>query len=133
MRGNRGTNTKPELIVRRILHALGYRYRLHAAELPGRPDIKFSRRRCVIWIHGCFWHQHSDPNCPLRSKPSSNVGYWNAKLARNDARGREQEAQLDELGWRTLTIWECETSDSGALTFKLKSFLGRRRLGPRGS
>jgi DNA mismatch endonuclease (patch repair protein) len=123
MRGNRRADTKPELIVRRILHRLGYRYRLHVQNLPGKPDIVLPRLRWVIQVHGCFWHQHSDRLCPLRSKPRSNVDYWNAKLARNIKRDKEQDEQLATLGWLVLTVWECETADRVSLSAKLQSLL----------
>jgi DNA mismatch endonuclease (patch repair protein) len=123
MRGNTRANTRPELIVRRLLHMLGYSYRLHAADLPGKPDIIFRRRKIALFVHGCFWHQHPSPDCPLRSKPRSNVGYWNAKLARNIERDRENQSALEALGWRTLTVWECETNDPEALRESLKSLL----------
>jgi DNA mismatch endonuclease, patch repair protein len=120
MRGNRRSDTKPELIVRRALHRLGYRYRLHVSELPGRPDIVLPRMRCAIQVRGCFWHQHPDRRCPLRSKPRSNVSYWNAKLARNVERDAEQDAKLRSMGWRVLTIWECEVTNKDLLRRKLQ-------------
>jgi DNA mismatch endonuclease, patch repair protein len=125
MRGNRKVNTKPELVVRRVLYRLGYRYRLHVPELPGRPDIVFPRMRCAIQVRGCFWHQHSDRRCPLRSKPRSNVNYWNAKLARNVERDIEQDAQLTACGWQVLTVWECETTNEDSLRRKLQRLLAR--------
>ncbi len=124
MRGNRRVNTKPELYVRKLLYALGYRYRLHVQSLPGRPDIVFRSRRCAIQVHGCFWHQHSDPFCPLSSRPRSNKRYWNAKLNRNVIRDREHDQKIRFLGWRVLTIWECECRGDRKLTTKLARFLG---------
>lgn len=126
MRGNRRTNTKPELIVRRALHGLGYRYRLHVNELPGRPDIVLRRLRCVIQVRGCFWHQHFDRRCPLRSKPRTNVNYWNMKLARNVERDAEQDARLTACGWQVLVIWECDTANEDLLRRKLQNLLSRR-------
>lgn len=123
MRGNRRINTKPELSVRRLLHQLGYRYRLHRRDLPGKPDIVFSRRRVAIQVQGCFWHQHSNANCPLTSKPRSNTDYWNAKLGRNIIRDRESERRLRELGWHVLVVWECETLEPGRLGVKLEKYL----------
>jgi DNA mismatch endonuclease, patch repair protein len=123
MRGNRRKDTKPELIVRRELHSLGYRYRLHVSHLPGRPDIVFTRARCAIQVRGCFWHQHLDARCPLRSKPRTNVTYWDAKLSRNVQRDNEQDALLIASGWRVFTVWECETGDRASLCRKLNNFL----------
>jgi DNA mismatch endonuclease, patch repair protein len=123
MRGNRAANTKPELIVRRILHRLGYRFRLHVSSLPGRPDIVVPGRRCVIQVRGCFWHQHADRQCPLVSTPHSNVDYWGAKLKRNVDRDREQDVVLATLGWRVFTVWECETANTDALCTQLKALI----------
>lgn len=131
MRGNRRTDTKPEWFVRRLLYSLGYRYRLHAQSLPGKPDIIFSRKRCAIQVRGCFWHQHPSSSCPLRSRPRSNTSYWNAKLDRNVARDRERDAQLRALGWRVLTIWECECNIASKLGSKLERFLGLPATGAR--
>lgn len=125
MRGNRRANTKPELIVRQVLHRLGYRYRLHRADLPGKPDIVFTRRRVVIQVHGCFWHQHR--GCSLRSMPRSNQSYWRAKLMRNVARDRQSMKALESLGWHVLVIWECETQDVEKLSLKLKNVLGEAK------
>jgi DNA mismatch endonuclease (patch repair protein) len=126
MRGNRRVDTRPEMRVRRLLHSLGYRYRLHVASLPGKPDIVFSSTRSIIEVHGCFWHQHSDPTCPLSTKPRSNTGYWHAKLRRNVARDQEYHARLTVLGWRILTVWECECLDMSKLQRKIERFLGKR-------
>lgn len=123
MRGNRSSGTRPELTVRRLLHSLGYRYRLHATDLPGKPDIVFRLRKRVVFVHGCFWHQHQDPACPLRSRPRANTDYWHAKLDRNIARDNETQARLRSLGWLSLVVWECETSDLRALEAKLQDFL----------
>lgn len=109
MRGNKRKNTRPELAVRRILSAMGYRYRLHANDLPGKPDIVFRGRKIAIFVHGCFWHQHDDPRCPLRAKPRSNLLYWEAKLTRNVLRDKEVQTMLSAAGWRSIVIWECET------------------------
>ncbi|MFZ1990402.1 MAG: very short patch repair endonuclease [Alphaproteobacteria bacterium] len=119
MRGNKKTDTKPELIVRRLLHKLGYRFRLHARDLPGNPDIVFRSWKIAIFVHGCFWHQHSDPNCPLRSEPRSNTLYWKAKLARNVERDAETSKKLKKAGWKCLVVWECETQDTEALRSRL--------------
>lgn len=120
----RGRDTKPEMLVRRLLHGLGYRYRLHAKGLPGRPDLAFTRRRAAVFVHGCFWHAHG---CGRGARtPKSNAGYWSAKLARNRERDREVEAALAAAGWRSLAIWECELSDA-SLAERLADFLGPTR------
>ncbi len=121
MRGNKRSNTRPEMAVRKILHALGYRYRLHAADLPGKPDIVFRSRKLAIFVHGCFWHQHTSRACPLRSRPRSNTDYWTAKLSRNVERDIENRARLKELGWRCIVTWECETRKPEILRTKLAS------------
>jgi DNA mismatch endonuclease (patch repair protein) len=121
-------NTEPELKVRRAAHALGYRFRLHRRDLPGKPDLVFARRRKVIFVHGCFWHQHTDPACLDGRKPRSNSTYWDTKLARNLDRDRNANLELQRLGWDVLTIWECELKDERALSKRLIEFLGSRRF-----
>ena len=108
MRAIRSKGMKPELAVRRLVHAMGYRYRLHRHELPGRPDMVFPGRRKVIFVHGCFWHQH--PDCKLAHRPRSNLEYWGPKLHRNQERDSEHRARLAELGWDVLVIWEVRKS-----------------------
>lgn len=121
MRRIRKTDTKPELIVRRLAHRLGYRYRLYRRDLPGTPDLVFPRLRKVIFVHGCFWHQH---DCPLgRKQPSTNRDYWVPKLARNVERDRSARARLQNDGWRVLVIWECETRTLPRLADVLAQFL----------
>ena len=122
----RSANTQPELIVRRLVHALGYRYRLHVCDLPGKPDLVFRPRRKVIFVHGCFWHLHPDASCLDSRKPKSNTGYWHAKLTRNVARDRQHLAALRSDGWRVLVIWECETRKIAALERRLTAFLERK-------
>ena len=122
----RAKDTKPELIVRRIVHALGYRYRLHRRDLPGKPDLVFGPRRKVIFVHGCFWHMHPKANCLDARRPKSNFGYWTPKLARNVARDAEHVATLRKLGWRVLVIWECETKDTANLAARVTKFLAKR-------
>lgn len=100
-------DTEPELVVRRILHAHGYRFRLRVPNLPGKPDIVLPKHKTVVLVHGCFWHQHS--KCRDGSRiPSSNVGYWGQKLARNVERDRKNRRTLRRLGWKVVTIWECD-------------------------
>lgn len=124
MRRIHSKGMKPELLVRQLTHKLGYRFRLHRADLPGRPDLVFPGRRKIIFVHGCFWHEHDDPNCvDGRRKPKSNLEYWLPKLARNKQRDAANEAQLIGQGWSVLTIWECETRNKVNLAEKLKSFL----------
>lgn len=106
MRRIRSANTKPELLLRRALHAIGMRYRLQKRDLPGRPDICFARQRAALFVHGCFWHQH--PGCIEASKPKSNTGYWAKKLAGNVARDRRNAESLTALGYKVIVCWECE-------------------------
>src|ERR1700694_2358514 len=114
-------NTKPELVVRKLLHAHGFRFRLHRSDLPGNPDIVFPGRRKVILVHGCFWHRH---DCPSgRKVPTANPEYWVPKLSRNKARDAHNFMRLQALGWTVLTVWECELSDSGAIAARLVRFL----------
>jgi len=117
----RGKDTKPELIVRRLLYADGFRYRLHAADLPGRPDIVFRSRKKVIFVHGCFWHQHS--GCRNASIPKTRTDFWSEKLARNTTRDQVVLRQLCEKGWVALIVWECEIKDVASLRVKLHEFL----------
>ena len=118
----RGKDTRPELIVRRALHAMGYRFRLQAKELPGKPDIVFRPRRKAIFVHGCFWHRHE--GCRIASSPKSRQDYWEAKFARNVARDRRNLAALADEGWRVLVVWECQTrKGQDALPAVLRSFM----------
>lgn len=118
----RATGTKPEQIVRRLTHALGYRFRLHYRHLPGTPDLVFPRHRRVIFVHGCFWHSHA--NCYKAKVPVTNSAFWTRKLARNRARDRENIEALTQLGWRTLVIWECETKHPHTIVSILHTFFG---------
>ena len=101
----RGKDTKPELIVRRLLHGLGYRYRLHARDLPGKPDIVFRGRRKAIYVHGCFWHRHPDPACKLARLPKTRQDFWVPKLEGNRQRDIENQRRLTEMGWEVLVVW----------------------------
>ncbi|MCY4416022.1 MAG: DNA mismatch endonuclease Vsr [Chloroflexi bacterium] len=112
---------KPEMRVRRLLHGLGYRYRLHRADLPGRPDLVFPSRRKVIFVNGCFWHRHD--GCPRVRIPATNTEYWVTKLERNYIRDARNISALEYLGWTTLTVWECELSDLSAATDRMVAFL----------
>ncbi|MBS1823154.1 MAG: DNA mismatch endonuclease Vsr [Acidobacteria bacterium] len=121
MRRIRSKHTKPEMAVRKITHSLGFRYRLHSKHLPGKPDLVFASRRAVIFVHGCFWHLHQA--CREGRVPSTRRAYWLPKLERNVARDREHITALKRLGWRTLTIWECEIADHAKLGRKIQRFL----------
>jgi DNA mismatch endonuclease, patch repair protein len=123
MRAVKAKDTKPEMIVRRLLHRAGYRFRLHRANLPGKPDLTFPSRRKVIFVHGCFWHQH--PGCRAADRPSSNTAYWRAKLDRNMERDKTTQEALERGGWRTLIVWECQTRNPDALLTLLTDFLNR--------
>ncbi len=121
----RDRDTQPELVVRRLVHRNGYRYRLHVRTLPGCPDLVLPRHRKIIFVHGCFWHQH---NCKRGSRmPKSNTIYWKGKIERNRNRDAKHRRMLRRLGWRVLTVWECETTDNKLerLESKLLSFLSR--------
>lgn len=119
-------NTRPEMLVRRLIHGMGYRYRLHKKDLPGKPDIVFVSRKKVIFVHGCFWHGHQDPACKLSRIPKSNLDFWREKIRRNQQRDIEVANKLDQEGWATLVIWECETRCSEDISVKIQDFLGVR-------
>ena len=122
MRAVRSRDTGPEMIVRRLAHGMGYRYRLHSRDLPGKPDLVFRSRRKAIFVHGCFWHQH---DCPRGARqPRSNRDYWTPKLARTKARDALCQSLLRKMGWETLVIWECELGDREALGRRIAAFLG---------
>lgn len=123
MRRIKSKDMKPELLVRRLVHGLGYRYRLHRKDLPGKPDLVFGLKRKVIFVHGCFWHGHEREGCLDARRPKSNTGYWNPKLTRNKERDAERISALQADRWDVLVIWECETTDSKALRIRLRQFL----------
>jgi len=108
------------MIVRRALHAMGYRYRLHCKDLPGKPDIVFRGRKKAIFVHGCFWHRHG---CPKGQLPKSRLDYWRPKLEANVARDRAKIEELKEGGWRVLVVWQCETRDTDTLATRLVEFV----------
>ena len=112
----RAKNTKPEIIVRKILHKLGYRFSLHRRDLPGKPDIVLARRGTVVFVHGCFWHGHK--GCARH--PKSNLEYWTPKIERNAERDKIQKKMLKKLGWKVLTIWECELKNVSKLEKKIQ-------------
>ncbi|MYE99628.1 MAG: DNA mismatch endonuclease Vsr, partial [Gammaproteobacteria bacterium] len=109
--------------VRKLAHRLGYRFRLHRHDLPGRPDLVFPGRKKIIFVHGCFWHQHSKIGCKLSRTPKSNQEYWLPKLERNARRDKEKLEMLEELGWDVLVVWECSTKDEIELIKILNEFL----------
>jgi DNA mismatch endonuclease, patch repair protein len=120
----RHKNTNPELLVRRIVYSMGYRYRLHEKQLPGRPDIVFGPRRKVILVHGCFWHRHPDPKCRLARWPKSRLSFWKPKLRGNRRRDLRTEGALRREGWKVLVIWECQLTNRIALIRRITHFLG---------
>lgn len=121
MRRIRKKDTKPELSVRRLVHGMGYRYRLHRRDLPGTPDLVFPSRKKVILVHGCFWHQH---DCPLGNRPpKTNRDYWLPKLARNRDRDAKTDRALAALGWTVLVLWECEIREQAVTARRLNRFL----------
>lgn len=123
MQANKGRDTGPEMIVRRMVHAMGYRYRIHRKDLPGRPDIAFGPKRKAIFVHGCFWHAHDAVECRVASRPKTRSAFWEAKFERNRARDERSLNELRSLGWTTLVVWECELRDVAALRLRLASFL----------
>ena len=118
-------NTKPELVVRREVHALGYRFRLHRSDLPGTPDLVFPRLHKVVFVHGCFWHRHE--GCSRTTTPTTRAAYWQRKFEQNVQRDRRNVTMLEALGWKVLVIWECETFDRSRLAESLSSFLASPR------
>jgi DNA mismatch endonuclease (patch repair protein) len=120
-------DTGPEMKVRKLIHGMGYRYRLHRKDLPGKPDLVFPGLKKVIFVHGCFWHGHK--GCAASQRPTSNTEYWNAKLDRNLKRDQKNLKALEELGWRPLVIWECQTRDETKMRRAIVRFLGKRHGG----
>jgi DNA mismatch endonuclease, patch repair protein len=120
----KGRNTKPELKVRQLVHALGYRFRLHQRILSGVPDLVLARHRKVIFVHGCFWHRHF--GCPMSSTPKTRRSFWLSKFKANMARDARHEAELRHLGWKVCVIWECETRNEQNLLSLLRLFFGKR-------
>lgn len=114
-------NTRPEMVVRRLVHGAGFRYRLHAKDLPGKPDLVFRTRRKVIFVHGCFWHRHS--GCKLARLPKSRLDFWEPKLEKNKERDQRDIATLRQSGWEVLVVWECQLKDHQRLLKELVEFL----------
>ena len=123
MRRIRCRDTRPEWTVRRLTHGLGYRYRLHGKDLPGKPDLVFPRQRKAVFVHGCFWHQHPNPACKLARLPKSRLDFWETKLQANRDRDMRNEEKLRAAGWKILVVWECETGNNADLMNKIKTFL----------
>lgn len=120
-------NTSPEVVVRRLIHALGHRYSLHSKDLPGRPDIVFRRRRKVIFVHGCFWHRHKSVHCKLSRLPKSRLSFWLPKLESNRLRDQRNLRLLRSGGWKILVVWECQLRDTERIRNKLMRFLEDER------
>jgi len=119
----RDKDTSPEMAVRKLIYSMGYRYRLHGKTLPGKPDLVFRPRRKIIFVHGCFWHQHK--GCKDKHIPKSNKGYWKPKLEKTVKRDKENKKRLINDGWDVLVIWECYLSDMAKLRKTIKKFLGK--------
>jgi DNA mismatch endonuclease (patch repair protein) len=117
----RGKDTKPEMIVRRLVHKLGFRYRLHSRRLPGHPDLVFAGKKSVIFVHGCFWHRHK--GCALCRLPKSRLAFWKPKLEENRKRDSRNQRKLKKEGWRVLVVWECEVNDHDGLKRRILEFL----------
>ena len=128
MRKVRSRDTGPEMIVRRLLHRRGYRFRLHAGDLPGRPDIVFRGRRKAIFVHGCFWHRHE--GCKRTTTPKIRREFWTDKFASNRKRDTAAVSSLEQKGWEVVIVWECETKDAHRLEHRLVSLLGFTRISP---
>lgn len=124
MRRIRSKNTRPEMEVRSLIHGMGYRYRLHG-KLPGKPDMIFASRKKVIFMHGCFWHQHDDGNCKITRMPKSNLDFWVPKLKKTKERDANNLIKLKELGWDYLIIWECQIQDKKHIKKLVRDFLDK--------
>ncbi len=122
----RSKDTKPELKVRSLLHAMGYRFRLHRNDLPGRPDISFGTRKKIIFVHGCFWHGHD--HCSVANVPKSRTDFWNQKFLKNRERDRRNIDLLKDAGWEVLVVWECEAKAMEDLAKRLAAFLGPTKM-----
>lgn len=119
----RGKDTKPEMRVRKLVHSMGYRYRLHRKDLPGNPDLVFPARRKAIFIHGCFWHRHPSARCRLARLPKSRLDFWLPKLEENHRRDKRNLSKLKALGWAAMTIWECQISKNQVISKRIRKFL----------
>ncbi len=126
MSGIKSKDTKPEILVRKYLHGRGLRYRLHAKGLPGKPDLVFPKYKAVVFVHGCFWHQH--PGCKYASKPQTQEVFWENKLSDNVKRDSYQMAALEELGWRVFVVWECELQEGESRLETLYFDITKKRI-----
>jgi DNA mismatch endonuclease (patch repair protein) len=117
----KGRDTRPERIVRSLLHRMGYRFRLHRKDLPGKPDVVLPRHRKVVFVHGCFWHGHE--GCRRATRPKTRPEFWNRKIDSNMERDARAQRELEAMGWDVLVVWQCETRDEAALTERLRNFL----------
>jgi len=120
----RSKDTKPELIVRRLLHSEGYRFRLHRKDLPGKPDIVLTKHKSIVLVHGCFWHRHK--NCPDATLPKSRKAFWDDKLSRNVERDKVVESTLRRAGWKVVVIWECETTNPELILTRIEEAIKRK-------
>lgn len=120
----RGKNTAPELALRRLLHGMGYRFRLHRGDLPGSPDLVLPRFKVAIFVHGCFWHRHA--KCRLATVPATNTAFWIEKFRANQKRDRSKEKQLTAVGWRVLVIWQCQLAQPDELRERISRFVNER-------
>lgn len=121
MQAIKSANTAPEMVVRKLVHGMGFRYRLHVKKLPGKPDLVFGPLRKIIFVHGCFWHQHD--GCKDGRRPKTNLAYWEPKFSKNITRDVRVKAELARLGWNVLAIWACEIKDAAVLTDRIREFL----------
>lgn len=121
----RAIDTKPEMVVRHLVHRMGYRYRLHGRDLPGCPDLVFPRFRKALFVHGCFWHRHPDPTCRLARLPKSRLDFWLPKLEGNRHRDEENQSALLSLGWSFMVVWECQIKDGKSLEDRIRLFFER--------
>ncbi|MBK1736223.1 very short patch repair endonuclease [Halorhodospira abdelmalekii] len=122
----RGTGTAPEMKLRRLVHGMGFRYRLHIKDLPGKPDLVFPSRRAVIFMHGCFWHRHK--GCRLARLPKSKLDFWGPKLEANRKRDSRNQRRLKDLGWRVLIVWECQMADVDRVSAVVREFLQKQEV-----
>lgn len=116
-------DTKPELFLRGLVHRLGFRYRLHDKNLPGKPDLVFSSRKKIIFLHGCFWHRHQSQNCKLARLPKSKLDFWLPKLEQNRKRDIRIRKELEQIGWQVLVVWECQLNNCSIIASKITKFL----------